>query len=115
MEGAAEVFESTLAAQTTRVPDGDARSRAKTKEDKLGFLKQVRVQGGSPARSIAASGIIANATCRRQAWHHTVCLNRCWVLFTRVLGRDSQKCASTEFSEIQGPPGLFTGSLMSVV
>ncbi len=47
MEGAAEVFECTLAAQTTRVPDGSARSRAKTKEDKLGFLKQVRVQGGS--------------------------------------------------------------------
>jgi hypothetical protein len=65
MEGAAEVFESTLAAQTTRVTDGGARLRAKTKEDKLGFLKQVRVQGGSRARSIAARGIIEHATCRR--------------------------------------------------
>lgn len=106
MEGAAEVFECSLAAQTTRVPDGGARSRAKTKEDKLGFLKQVRVQGGSRARSIAASGIIAHATCRRQARHHTLCPNRFWVLFTRVRGRDPQKCARTEFSGIQGTPGL---------
>src|SRR5919112_6180675 len=65
MEGAAEVFESTLAAQTTRVPVGGARSRANTKEDKLGLQKQVRVQGGSRARSIAASGIATHAIPRR--------------------------------------------------
>jgi hypothetical protein len=106
MEGAAEVFESTHAAQTTLVPDGGATSRAKTKEDKLGFLKQVRVQGGSRARSIAAGGIVADATCRRHARHHTLCPNRFWVLFTRVRGRDPQKCSRTEFSGIQGTPGL---------
>ena len=32
-----------------------------------------------------------------------------------VWKRDSQKCARTEFSEVQGTPGLWTGSLMSVV
>ena len=29
--------------------------------------------------------------------------------------RDSQKCAHTEFSEIQGAPGLWTGTLLSVI
>jgi hypothetical protein len=46
MEGAAEVFESTLAAQSTQVPDGGARSRAKTKEDKLGSKNRLGFKEG---------------------------------------------------------------------
>ena len=71
-----------------------------------GSKTRLGVQGGSRARSIAASGIIAHATSQALRSHHTLRPTRFWVLCTRVRGRDPQKCARTEFSGIQGTPGL---------